>query len=75
MQTPSAISGGGLDCQRSFAELSTEAENKVKIIFCQGVYLAENTSQAVSVESVRKRRTDYARSRLQKLAEKPEGVF
>lgn len=44
-------------------------------IFRRGVYLAENTSQAASVEFVRLWRTNYARSRLQKLAEKPEGVF
>ena len=44
-------------------------------IFRQGVYLTENTSQAASVEFVRQQRTNYARSRLQKLAESPEGVF
>ena len=41
----------------------------------QGVYLMQNTSQAASVEFVRQRRTNYARSRLQKLAEKPVGLF
>ncbi|MDD6856178.1 MAG: hypothetical protein PUD66_07120, partial [Oscillospiraceae bacterium] len=51
------------------------SSEKDSIIFCRGVYLAENTSQAASVEFVRLRRTNYARSRLQKLAEKPEGVF
>ena len=35
------------------------------IIFGQGVYLTENTSQAASVELVRHQRTNYARSRLQ----------
>ena len=38
---------------KSFAEFSAEAENKLKIIFCRGVYLAENTSQAASVRVVR----------------------
>ncbi|MGM9588633.1 MAG: hypothetical protein ACI3V0_00455 [Faecousia sp.] len=37
--------------------------------------LTKNTSQAASVEFDRHRRANYARSRLQKLAEKPEGVF
>ena len=39
---------------------------KSPIIFCRGMYLAENTYQAASVEFVRQRRTNYARSRLQK---------
>ena len=39
------------------------------------LYVDENTFQAASVEFVRQRRTNYARSRLQKLAESPEGVF
>ena len=41
------------------------------VIFCRGVYLAENTSQAASVEFVRLRRTNYARSRLQILSKSP----
>ena len=36
-----------------------------EIIFGQGVYLTENTSQAASVELLRHQRTNYARSRLQ----------
>ena len=32
--------------------LSHTAAKKMKIIFCRGVYLAENTSQAASVEFV-----------------------
>ena len=63
------------DCQKSLAEFAANAVNKVSIIFCRGVYLAENTSQAASVEFVSYLETNYARSRLQKLAEKPEGVF
>ena len=65
----------GSDCQKSLAEFAAKAVNKVSIIFCRGVYLAENTSQAASVEFVSHLETNYARSRLQKLAEKPEGVF
>ena len=63
------------DCQNSLAEFAASAAKRIRIIFCRGVYLAENTSQAASVEFVRLWRTNYARSRLQKLAEKPEGVF
>lgn len=39
------------------------------------MYLAENTSQAVSVEFVRLWRTNYARNRLQKLVEKARKGF
>ena len=41
-------------------KLADVSANKVQSIFCRGVYLAENTSQAVSVEFVRRRRTNYA---------------
>lgn len=44
--------------------LPPQAANKVKIIFRRGVYLAENTSQAASVDFVPLRGTKYARSRL-----------
>ena len=44
-------------------------------IFCRGVYLAENTYQTASVEFVCCQQTNYARSSLEKLAEKPEGIF
>ena len=52
------------------------ARGRTGIIFCRGVYLAENTYQAASVEFVRRRRTNYARSRLQPFCRKsPKGVF
>jgi len=61
---------------KSLAEFAASAANKVKIIFCRGVYLAENTSQAASVEFVCHRQTNYARSRLQKNWRKsPKGFF
>ena len=56
--------GEGSACQKSLAEFAANAANRVRIIFGQGVYLTENTSQAASVEFVRCRRTNYARSRL-----------
>ncbi len=47
-----------------------------KGIFGRGVYVDENTSQAASVEFVCHEQTNYARSRLQKPAEKPHmGLF
>ena len=60
---------------KSLAEFAASAANKLKIIFCRGVYLTENTSQAASVEFVCRRQTNYARSRLQKLSEKAAGLF
>ena len=78
------------DCRKKPRRVRCVSSEKDSIIFCRGapqggfscpfgaihlLYLAENTSQAASVEFVRLRRTNYARSRLQKLAEKPEGVF
>ena len=64
-----------LDYPQSLAEFAAKAANKVKIVFGRGVYVDENTSQAASVEFVRQRRINYARSRLQNLAEKAEGLF
>ena len=63
------------DCQRSLPEFAAMAANKVKIIFCRGVYLAENTSQAASVEFVCLRQTNYARSRLQNWRKRPKAFF
>ncbi len=61
--------------KKRLAEFAAVAANKVKSIFDRGVYLGENTYQAASVEFVRQRRTNYARSRLQKPVEKPRGGF
>ena len=44
------------DCRKSFAFLFAKAKNKVQIILCRGVYLAQNTSQAASVEFVRQKK-------------------
>ena len=63
------------DCQKSLAEFDANASNKFKIIFCRGVYLTENTSQAASVEFVCQRQTNYARSRLQKAGGKEPQAF
>jgi hypothetical protein len=45
---PSGLS----DCQKNLAEFAAVAANKMYIIFCRSVYLAENTAQAASVELV-----------------------
>ena len=55
--------------------LPTVVGKKSQIIFCRGVYLAENTSQAASVRIVRHRRTRRARGGLQKFGEKPHLGF
>jgi len=70
-----APKGAASDCRKSFAEFFALAKNKLKNIFRQGVYLTENTSQAASVEFVRRRRTNSARSRLQKTGGKPRRGF
>ena len=61
--------------RKSFAEFAASAANRSKIIFDRGVYVGENTSQAASVEFVRLRRTNSARSRLRKPVEKPRRGF
>ena len=63
------------DCQKSLAEFAASAAKKVEIIFCRGVYLAENTAQAASVEFVCPRQTNYARGRLQKTGGKARRGF
>ena len=54
-----------LTVSKSLAEFAAFAANKVSIIFGQGVYLTENSSQAASVGFVFQRETKPARSRLQ----------
>ena len=61
--------------KKASQSLQSWAAKKIQIIFCRGVYLIENTSQAASAEFVRLRRTNYAHGRLQKLPEKPEVFF
>ncbi len=71
-----AFCSASSDCPQSLAEFAAGAAKKISIIFRRGVYVAENTSQAVSVRVVRLRRTRSARSRLQSLLpESPKGDF
>ena len=51
------------------------AANKVKIVFCRGVYLAENTSQAASVEFVPYGGQIMRAADCKNLSESPEGGF
>ena len=52
-----------------------QAAKRLRIIFCRGVYLTENTYQAASVRFVRCKRTKRARSRLQSLCQKRAKPF
>jgi len=70
-----ALSGSVQTVKKSLAEFAAEAANKIKILFGRGVYVDENTSQAASVEFVRHRRTNYARSRLQNTGGKALRAF
>ena len=58
------------------SQSSRPQTRKNEIIFSRDMCVRENTAQAASVEFVRLRRTNYARSRLQiLLSEKPGGFF
>ena len=60
-----------LQCVKKASQsLLRQQQIKSKPVFCRGVYLAENTSQAASVEFVPRRGTNYARSRLPKFVGK-----
>ena len=67
--------GSGSDYLKKPRRVRRSAANKVKIIFGRGTYVDKNTSQTASVEFVCLWQTNYARSGLPRLAEKPEGIF
>ena len=56
--------------QKSLAEFAARRRQRNKIIFSRDMCVRENTAQAASVEFVRHRRTNYARSRLQSFCRK-----
>jgi len=63
------------ECPQSLAEFAAAAANKIQIIFCRGMYVAENTSRAASVRVVRLWRTRSARGRLQSSCpQAPKGI-
>ncbi len=63
-----------LACQKSLAEFAARRRQRNKIIFSRDMCVRENTARAASVEFVRHRRANYARSRPQAFCRKnPEG--
>ncbi len=60
---------------KSLAEFAARRRQKSQILFSHDMCVRENTSQAASVEFVRLRRTNYARSRLQPPCRKKPQVF
>ena len=66
---------GCLSVSKSLAEFAARRRQRNKIIFSRDMCVRENTSQAASVEFVRLRRTNYARSRLQSFVGKTRRVF
>ena len=63
-----------LACQKSLAEFAARRRQRNEIIFSRDMCVRENTFRAASVEFVRHRRANYARSRPQAFCRKnPEG--
>ena len=56
---------GSRSVEKASQSFAPAGAKMIQIIFCGGVYVAENTIQAASVEFVCQRHTNYARSRLQ----------
>ena len=61
--------------RKSFAEFFAEAKNKVRIILCRGVYLAQNALQTASVEFVAESEQIMRAADCKNLPEKPVRVF
>ena len=61
-------------CQKASQSLPPAGGKGILIIFCRGVYLTKNTTQAASVRFVRQRRTNRARGRLQSFYEKKRSI-
>ena len=61
---------GDMSAYKKASQSSRPQTRKVGIIFSRDLCVRENISQAASVEFVRLRRTNYARSRLQALCRK-----
>ena len=60
----------GRDCQKSLAEFFRRSEKIISIVFCGGVYVAENTSHGAKCRIVRLCRTTEAWSEVQSLLSK-----
>ena len=63
-----APSGALQSVEKASQSFAAAAAKLIRIIFCGGVYVAENTDQPASVEFVRSQRTNYARGRVQALS-------
>ena len=59
------VPGALFRSSKSLAEFAPAGAKKVRIIFGGGVYVAENTLRHASVEFVRYKRANYARSMAQ----------
>ena len=63
-------------CKKASQSLLPVAANKVQNVFCRGVYLAENTSQAASVEFGPRKGDKLCAQQTAKTCRKaPKGVF
>ena len=67
--------GRPLSVSKSLAEFAARRRQRSSIIFSRDMCVRENTAQAASVEFVRLRRTNYARSRLQSFCRKNQSFF
>ncbi len=67
--------GRPLSVSKSLAEFAARRRQRSLFIFSRDLCVRENTAQAASVEFVRQRRTNYARSRLQSSCRKNQRLF
>ena len=71
-----SMSCGKSRLPKSLAEFAATAANKLENILCRGVYLAQNTSQAASVEFVRPKADKLcARQTAKSWRKSPKGFF
>ena len=61
--------------KKASQNLPPRAAKKVKIVFCRGAYLAENTSQAPSVRLLRPGAKGVRAGACKKLSKSPKGDF
>ena len=61
--------------KKASQNLPPMAAKKVKIVFCRGAYLAENTSQAPSVRLLRCSAKGVRAGGCKKLSKSPKGDF
>ena len=62
------LAAGGQSVKKASQSFAPAGAKMIRIIFCGGVYVAENTLRPASVEFVRSQRTNYARGRVQALS-------